>query len=238
MGAGSWDASVVRRLTGVLELRLSGTVLRFCGDPPRRDRIQLPDDGGVVGRHPMAAARLPSEASDVSRKHLAFAPLGVGWHAWDCGSSHGTTVALPDGSRRRLVAWVPVPVRDQQRYELASAVTLIVRIKGADNEGTVTAGGETVALIADADLETAARALVGPRREDLADRQVPSVAELSSTLDCSSGTVYNRLRELWGLPAISKLLGPLGDQRLDRQALADALTWSYSYLLLNPSAAL
>jgi len=234
MGASGWDASVVRQLAGRLEVRLTGTVLRFCGDPPRRDRIELPADGGVIGRHPLAAARLPADAAAVSRKHLAFAPLGVGWHAWDCGSAHGTTVALPDGSRRRLIAWVPVPVRDQQRYELASAVTLVIRIRFTDNAGTVTAGAETVTLITDVELETAARALVAPRRDDLTQVQIPSVAELSAALGCSPGTVYNRLRELWALPAIVALLGPIRDQRLDRQALADALARSYPYLLLDP----
>jgi hypothetical protein len=233
MGVGDWDAGISQQLAGALELCLIGTTLRFEGEGGRRDRLELPPSGGVVGRHPLAAARLPREAAAISRKHLAFAPLGVGWHAWDCESSHGTTVTSLDGSRRRLVPWVPVPVSHHQRFELASTLTLDVRVYSGDAEGTATAGGHTAALIADPELEIAARALVASRRENPANRQVPAVAELAGTLFCSTGTVYNRLRELWEQPAIVKRLGSLGAQRLDRLALADALISAYPYLLLD-----
>jgi hypothetical protein len=233
MGAGSWDAGISGGIAGTLELALVGNAISFECEMGPADRLTLPPSGGVVGRHPLAFARLPRAVSTVSRKHLAFAPLGLGWHAWDCDSSHGTVLLFPNGARRPLVAWVPIPLSHKQRFELAATLTLDVRIRGAAAEGTVAARPDTSLLITDAELETAARALVAERRANPANRHVPAVLDLASTLYCSSGTVYNRLRALWDLPAIVTRLGPLDGQRIDRSVLADALVSAYPYLLLD-----
>jgi hypothetical protein len=233
MAAGSWDAGISAHLAGTLELVLTATPLRFIGETGPTDHVTLPPGGGVIGRHPLASARLPREAATVSRTHLAFAPLGLTWHLWDCESAHGTALFLPDGERRRLVAWVPVPIRGRQRLELAATLPVDVYVRGAAAAGTLAAGTDTPTLIVDEDLETAARALVAERRDNPANRHVPAVLELAAALYCSAGTVYNRLRELSELPAVIERLDPLEDQRLDRVALADALVTAYPYLLLD-----
>jgi len=130
-----------------------------------------------------------------------------------------------------MVAWVPVPVRDQQRFELSSAVRMTVSLLSEDYDGAITSDDDA-ALIADADLEIVARALVANRRND-SNESVPSVETLATALGCSTRTVYNRLQALSALRPIAMLAGPPRSERLDRAALADALVRSYPYLLLD-----